>query len=65
MQLRQSSSNVQVTGSRDAIEWALHQKLFPDVRYHALHGLHWLEVANISEDAEIEATSGGCRVHRK
>jgi hypothetical protein len=56
---------VQITGPRDAIERALLQGLLPDAHYHEAHGITWIELADISEHAEVEMTGAGCRVHRR
>ncbi|HEX8057017.1 MAG TPA: hypothetical protein VF481_10165 [Novosphingobium sp.] len=56
---------VQITGSPDAIELALHRGLVPDARFHAAHGLTWLEVGEISQYAEAEMIGGGCKVHHR
>ena len=54
---------VQITGSRDAIDWALQQGLLPNAHFHAAHGLAWIEVTDISKYAEFEMLRGGLRVH--
>jgi hypothetical protein len=56
---------VQITGTREAIDWALQQGLLPDAHFHALHGMTWIEVPAISQEVELEMTAGGCRVHHK
>jgi hypothetical protein len=56
---------VQITGPRDAIEKALERGLLPDAHFHALHGLEWIEVSEISNQVECEMTSGGCSVHHR
>jgi hypothetical protein len=40
---------VQITGPRDAIEWALEQGLLSNAHFHEAHGLEWIEVSEISE----------------
>ncbi|RZI67195.1 MAG: hypothetical protein EOP13_28670 [Pseudomonas sp.] len=56
---------VQITGSREAIQWALKQGTLSDVRFHALHGLSWIELSAISEKVELEMAGGGCSVHHR
>jgi hypothetical protein len=56
---------VQITGPRDAIEWALQQGLLPDAHFHSAHGLEWIEVSEISEHVEFEMMCGGCNVHHR
>jgi hypothetical protein len=56
---------VQITGPRDAIEWALQQGLLHDAHFHSMHGLARIEVAEIPEHAEFEMQSGGCSVHHR
>lgn len=56
---------VQITGPRDSIEWALQQGLLSDPHFHAVHGLEWIEVSDISEHVKFEMQCGGCTVHRR
>lgn len=65
MQGEHAAPTVQITGSRTAIDWALQQGLLSNPRLHTLHGISWIELADISDSAEFEMKCGGCRVHRR
>lgn len=66
MQKAQTSTKpIQITGSHEAIQWALEQGTLADAHFHALHGLSWIELEEISSKVELEMAGGGCIVHHR